>query len=132
MPRRASVYAKMLGEKISQHNTIVYLINTGWSGGAYGVGKRINIKYSRAMVTAELTGACDIVKFRHDDVFNLDVPLECPGVPSDVLDPKNTWVDKDSYDLSAKKLAQMFVENFTKFDDPSVDIRTAGPQFTNS
>ena len=84
------------------------------------------------MVTAALTGAFDIVKFRHDDVFNLDVPLECPGVPSDVLDPKNTWVDKDSYDLSAKKLAQMFVENFSKFGDASADIRTAGPQFTNS
>ena len=84
------------------------------------------------MVTAALTGAFDIVKFRHDDVFNLDVPLECPGVPSDVLDPKNTWVDKDSYDLSAKKLAQMFVENFSKFGDTSADIRTAGPEFTNS
>ena len=84
------------------------------------------------MVTAALTGAFDIVKFRHDDVFNLDVPLECPGVPSDVLDPKNTWVDKDSYDLSAKKLAQMFVENFSKFGDASADIRTAGPRFTNS
>ena len=131
MPRPASVYAKMLGEKISKHNTVVYLINTGWSGGAYGVGKRISIKYSRAMVTAALTGAFDIVKFRHDDVFNLDVPLECPEVPSDVLDPKNTWIDKDSYDLSAKKLAQMFVDNFTKFDDASDDIRTAGPQLTN-
>ena len=84
------------------------------------------------MVTAALTGAFDIVKFRHDDVFNLDVPLECPGVPSDVLDPKNTWVDKDSYDLSAKKLAQMFVENFSKFGEASSDIRTAGPRFTNS
>ena len=132
MPRPASVYAKMLGEKISQHNTVVYLINTGWSGGAYGVGKRISIKYSRAMVTAALAGSFDIVKFRHDDVFNLDVPLECPGVPSDVLDPKNTWVDKDSYDLSAKKLAEMFVDNFTKFDNVPDDIRTAGPQLTNS
>ena len=64
-------------------------------------------------------------------MFNLDVPLECPEVPSDVLDPKNTWIDKDSYDLSAKKLAQMFVDNFTKFDDASDDIRTAGPQLTN-
>ena len=116
----------------SYDNTIVYLVNTGWSGGAYGVGKRISIKYSRAMVTAALAGAFDIVKFRHDNVFNLDVPLECPGVPSDVLDPKNTWFDKDSYDLSAKKLAQMFVDNFTKFVDISDDIRTAGPQLSNS
>ena len=81
-------------------------------------GKRISIKYSRAMVTAALTGKFDLIKFRHDDTFNLDVPTECPGVPSDVLDPKNTWIDKDSYDLSAKKLAQMFGENFTKFKDP--------------
>jgi len=127
MPRPASVYAKMLGEKISKHNASVYLINTGWSGGPYGVGKRISIKYSRAMVTAALTGALDIVKFRHDDLFNLDVPLECPNVPSDILDPKNTWIDKDSYDLSAKKLAQMFVENFGKFKNVSDDIREAGP-----
>ena len=128
MPRPASVYAKMLGEKILEHNTVVYLINTGWSGGPYGVGKRISIKYSRAMVTAALTGKFDLIKFRHDDTFNLDVPTECPGVPSDVLDPKNTWIDKDSYDLSAKKLAQMFGENFTKFKDVSPEIRNAGPQ----
>ena len=128
MPRPASVYAKMLGEKILEHNTVVYLINTGWSGGPYGVGKRISIKYSRAMVTAALTGKFDLIKFRHDDTFNLDVPTECPGVPSDVLDPKNTWIDKDSYDLSAKKLAQMFGENFTKFKDASPEIKNAGPQ----
>ena len=127
MPRPASVYAEMLGEKISKHNVSVYLINTGWSGGPYGVGKRISIKYSRAMVTAALTGAFDIVKFRHDDLFNLDVPLECPNVPSNILDPKNTWFDKDSYDLSAKKLAQMFVENFGKFKNVSKEIREAGP-----
>ena len=118
----------MLGEKISKHNVAVYLIYTGWSGGPYGVGKRISIKYSRAMVTAALTGAFDIVKFRHDDRFNLDVPLECPNVPSDILDPKNTWIDKDSYDLSANKLAQMFVENFTKFSNVSDEIRKAGPK----
>ena len=127
MPRFASVYAKMLGEKISQHNTVVYLINTGWSGGPYGVGKRISIKYSRAMVTAALTGSLDIVKYRHDEIFNLDIPTECPGVPSEILDPKNTWVDKDSYDLSAKKLAQLFSDNFKKFKDVTDDIKSAGP-----
>ncbi len=127
MPRFASVYAKMLGEKISQHNTVVYLINTGWSGGPYGVGKRISIKYSRAMVTAALTGSLDIVKYRHDEVFNLDVPTECPDVPSEILDPKNTWIDKDSYDLSAKKLAQLFKDNFKKFKNVTDDIKSAGP-----
>ena len=127
MPRLPSVYAKMLGEKISKHNTVVYLINTGWSGGPYGVGKRINIKYSRAMVKAALSGALDIVKYRHDEIFNLDVPTECPGVPAEVLIPKNTWIDKDSYTLSAKKLAQMFIDNFKRFDD-SDKIRKAGPK----
>ena len=128
MPRPAAVYAKMLGEKISEHNTSVYLINTGWSGGPYGVGKRIKIKYSRAMITAALSGALDIVKYRHDDVFNLDVPTECPEVPSEILNPKNTWIDKDAYDLSAKKLAQMFFDNFKKFDDSPLEISKAGPQ----
>ena len=128
MPRPASVYAKLLGEKINQHNTVVYLVNTGWSGGPYGVGTRIKIKYSSAMVTAALSGALDIVKYRHDDLFNLDIPTEVEGVPDDILDPKNTWVDKDSYDLSAKKLAQMFVENFAKFENVSPEIIDAGPK----
>jgi len=128
MPRPASVYAKLLGEKINQHNTVVYLINTGWSGGPYGVGKRIKIKYSRAMVTAALSGALDTVKYNHDDLFNLDVPSEVDGVPSEILDPKNTWDNKDAYDFSAKKLAQMFVENFEKFENVSSEIINAGPK----
>jgi phosphoenolpyruvate carboxykinase (ATP) len=128
MPRPASVYAKMLGDKIRTHNTVVYLINTGWSGGPYGVGKRVSIKHSRAMVTAALTGALDIVKYRHDDLFNLDVPTECPGVPSEVLDPKLTWQERDAYDLSAKKLAQMFVDNFKKFKTVDPAIVNAGPK----
>lgn len=122
MPRRASVYAKMLGEKIKEHNTVVYLINTGWSAGAYGVGKRIKLQHSRAMVTAALTGALDIVKYRHDDLFNLDIPTEVSDVPSEILNPKNTWIDKDAYDLTAKKLAQMFIENFSKFDNITPEI----------
>jgi phosphoenolpyruvate carboxykinase (ATP) len=130
MPRPASVYAKLLGEKINQHNTVVYLVNTGWSGGPYGVGTRIKIKYSRAMVTAAISGALDIVKYRHDDLFNLDIPTEVDGVPSEILDPKNTWNDKDSYDISAKKLAQMFVENFKKFENVSPEIIDAGPKIS--
>ena len=128
MPRPASVYAEMLGEKISKHNTSVYLINTGWSGGPYGVGERIKIEYSRAMVTAAINGSLDIVKYSHNDIFNLDVPTECPNVPSEVLEPRNTWVDKDAYDLSAKKLAQMFVDNFKKFENVSEEIRLSGPK----
>lgn len=127
MPRPASVYAGMLGEKIDGHNTVVYLINTGWSGGPYGVGKRIKIGYSRAMITAALRGDLDIVKYRHDDIFNLDVPVSCPGVPDYILDPKNTWNDVDSYTLSARKLAYMFVDNFKKFENVGPEIRAAGP-----
>ena len=127
MPRPASVYAKLLGEKINQHNTVVYLVNTGWSGGPYGIGKRIKIKYSRAMITAALSGALDSVKYRHDDTFNLDIPTEIDDVPSEVLDPKNTWIDKEAYNTSAKKLSQMFVENFKKFENVSSEIINAGP-----
>jgi len=130
MSRHASVYARMLGEKITKHNTIVYLINTGWSGGPYGIGKRINIKYTRNMVTAALTGKLDIVKYRHDDIFNLDVPTSCTDVPSEILDPRNTWVEKDAYDLSARKLARMFIENLKKFGETPQEIRDAGPQIS--
>ncbi|MDF2422247.1 MAG: phosphoenolpyruvate carboxykinase (ATP) [Nitrosopumilus sp.] len=130
MPRPASVYAKLLGEKISQHDTVVYLVNTGWSGGPYGVGKRIKIKYSRAMITSALSGALDTVKYRHDDLFNLDIPTEVDDVPSEILDPRNTWADGDSYESSAKKLAQMFVDNFKKFDNVSPEIINAGPKST--
>ena len=130
MPRPASVYAKLLGEKINQHDTVVYLVNTGWSGGPYGIGQRIKIKYSRAMVTAAISGALDIVKYRHDDIFNLDIPTEVEGVPSEILDPKNTWVDKDSYEHSAKELAKMFVENFEKFENVSPEISNAGPKIS--
>jgi phosphoenolpyruvate carboxykinase (ATP) len=129
MPRPASVYANLLGEKINQHSAVVYLINTGWSGGPYGIGKRIKIKYSRAMVTAAISGSLDIVKYRHDDLLNLDIPTEVEGVPSEILDPKYTWVDKNSYDLSAKKLSQMFIENFKKFENVSDEIIAAGPKF---
>ena len=80
------------------------------------------------MVTAVINGSLDIVKFSHNDLFNLDVPTECPSVPSEVLESRNTWVDKDSYDLSAKKLAQMFVDNFKKFEGVSEEIRSAGPK----
>ena len=128
MPRPASVYAGLLGEKINEHNTIVYLVNTGWSGGPYGVGKRIRIRYSRAMITAALSGSLDVVKYRHDDLFNIDIPTKVEGVPPEILDPRNTWTDRDSYDMSAKKLAQMFVENFKKFDGVPDEIIDAGPR----
>jgi len=127
MPRPASVYAKMLGAKIEKHNTIVYLVNTGWSGGPYGVGQRISIKYSRAMVTAAISGTLGKDKSIHNEIFNLNIPTTCPQVPAEILNPRNTWVEKDSYDLSARKLAQMFRDNFEKFGNVSEDIKKAGP-----
>jgi len=128
MPRPAGVYAKLLGKKINKHNTTVYLINTGWSGGPYGIGARIKIKYSRAMITAALAGDLDNVEYRHDELFNLDIPTIVDGVPPEILDPKNTWNDKNSYDNSAKSLAKMFIENFKKFNDVSPEIKKAGPK----
>ena len=128
MPRPAAVYAKLLGDKINHHKTTVYLINTGWSGGPYGIGSRIKIKYSRAMVTAALTGKLDDVEYRHDDLFNLDIPTHVDDVPPEILDPQNTWNDKESYEKSAKNLAKMFAENFQKFNEVSPEIINAGPR----
>ncbi len=128
MPLHAMEYAKMLGQKISQHNTRVYLINTGWSGGPYGIGNRMDLKYTRAMVTSALNGELEKVRFKHDDIFNLDIPTSCPGVPSEILDPRNTWTDKNEYDLSANRLAELFVKNFQKFGVLSEEIRNAGPK----
>ena len=127
MPRPAEVYAKLLGEKINEHNTTVYLINTGWSGGPYGIGARIKIKYSRAMVTAALSGKLDNIEYKHDDLFNLDIPTQVDDVPPEILDPRNTWEDKNAYEQSAKSLSKMFVENFKKFNNVSSEIIKAGP-----
>ena len=127
MPLHAQTYAKMLGKKITEHGTRVYLINTGWTGGPYGVGKRMNLAYTRAMVTAAFNGELDKVPVKRHDVFNLDMPASCPGVPNDVLDPKNTWPDKDRYDAAAKRLAALFVKNFEKFGNVQKEIVEAGP-----
>ncbi len=128
MPRPAEVYAKMLGERIVKHNTNVYLVNTGWSGGPYGVGKRFKIEYTRKMITAVLNQSLEKVNYERNKVFNLDVPKTCPGVPSKVLDPKKTWKNKKAYDKAAKSLAKMFVDNFKKFKKVSLDIKKAGPK----
>lgn len=127
MPLHAKEYANMLGKKIAEHNTKVYLINTGWSGGPYGIGKRMNLKYTRAMVTAALNGDLEKVPFKHNDIFNLEIPTLCPGVPSTILDPSNTWTDNNKYITSAKRLAALFVKNFEKFGEISKEIRNAGP-----
>jgi phosphoenolpyruvate carboxykinase (ATP) len=128
MPLHAREYAKMLGRKIAKHNTKVYLINTGWSGGPYGVGSRMNLKYTRAMVRAAFNDELEKVPFKHHDIFNFDIPTSCPNVPSEILDPRNTWSDKEKYDLAAKKLASLFVKNFKKFGRISKEIKEAGPK----
>ncbi len=128
MPRVASVYAKMLGEKIENHGTRVYLINTGWSGGPYGVGERIKIQHTRAMVRAAINGTIEKSEFVHDDIFNLDIPTSCLGVPSEILDPRTTWQEKGAYDIAAKRLATLFVENFSKFENIPKKINDAGPR----
>src|SRR5919108_811978 len=115
MPLHAFKYAEMLGKKITEHGTRVYLINTGWTGGPYGIGKRMNLTYTRAMVTAALNGKIDQMNTKHHQIFNLDMPTACPGVPNEVLNPRNTWSDKDKYDAAARRLAALFVKNFEKF-----------------
>ena len=114
MPGNPDIYAEMLGEKMEKYNTNVFLINTGWSGGPYGVGKRIDINLTRAMVNATLScNLCD-TKFITDELFHLDIPVSCPGVPSEILNPINTWKDKENYKISAVKLAAKFSRAFDK------------------
>ena len=129
MPLDPSVYAKMLGDKIEKYGTKVYLVNTGWSGGPYGVGSRMKLSYTRAMITAALNGTFDDVEYRHDETFNVDVPQSCPGVPAEIMNPRDTWADKVAYDESAKKLAKMFADNFAKkYPNMPKEIAEAGPR----
>ena len=128
LPLDPSVYAEMLGEKIDQTNANVYLINTGWSGGPYGVGKRMSLKYTRAMVTAALTGELEKAGYDLDPIFNVYIPKTCPNVPAEILNPRNTWADKNEYDAAAKKLAARFVENFKKYTHMPEHIVNAGPK----
>ena len=122
------IYAEMLGERIEKHNARVYLINTGWSGGKYGVGKRISIKHTRAMVTAALSGELENGEFELDPVFNVLVPKAVNGVPNEVLSPREMWADKSEYDKTAKELATRFVENFKKYNNMPKHIIDAGPK----
>jgi phosphoenolpyruvate carboxykinase (ATP) len=115
LPLPATTYARMLGEKMESHKVNVWLINTGWSGGGYGEGNRIKLKFTRAMITAALTGALDNAEFQAHDIFGLHMPVSCPDVPSEILNPKNTWKDNELYDIRANDLAGQFVKNFEKF-----------------
>ena len=129
LPRHPGVYAEMLGERLREHGSKVWLVNTGWSGGGYGVGGRMKLAYTRAMVTAALRGDLDGGEFTPDPVFGIDVPTAVPGVPSEVLSPRETWPDHDAYDAAAAKLAEMFRENFEQFADQlSDEVKAAGPR----
>jgi len=129
LPLPPSVYAEMLGELLAKHGVECWLVNTGWTGGPYGVGHRMKLDYTRAMVTAALSGALDDVETRIDPVFGLRIPVRVPGVPDEVLDPRSTWSDPAAYDAQAAQLAAMFRENFKKFEaQVSEAVRAAGPR----
>ena len=115
MVHHPKVYANLLGKKIAEHGSKVWLVNTGWSGGPYGVGSRMKIAYTRAMLRAALSGALDSVAFVKDAFFDLDIPTECPGVPSEVLNPRNTWADSAAYDKQAAHLVELFAKNYEQF-----------------
>jgi|SRR5579862_5073188 len=124
-----NVYAKLLGDRIAKHQSKVWLVNTGWTGGPYGVGSRMKIAHTRAMINAVLSGALDHVGYERDPVLNLEVPKSCPNVPPEVLSPRNTWHDKAAYDAQAKKLAAMFADNFKAFEaTATADVKAAGPK----
>jgi len=122
-------YAEMLAEKLDQYGATVWLVNTGWTGGAYGVGQRFALKHTRSIIDGILEGKLDGGDFRTMDVFGLEIPKAVPGVPSEVLNPRDPWADKNAFDETAVKLATMFNENFKKYaDKASAEILDAGPK----
>jgi phosphoenolpyruvate carboxykinase (ATP) len=127
LPLAPKVYAEMLGNRLRQHNAQCWLVNTGWTGGAFGAGKRMSLKHTRAMVHAALDGRLAAVDYVTEGAFGLSIPTSCPDVPSELLHPRNAWADKAAYDAQAKLLAEKFEENFRKFDAPE-NVRSAGPK----
>jgi phosphoenolpyruvate carboxykinase (ATP) len=128
MMLKPRVYADMLGKRISEHNSKVYLINTGWIGGPYGVGRRMNLQHTRSMVKAAVDGDLEKVSYKRHEIFNVEIPTSCPGVPDYILDPINTWSDKQKYLESAKRLASLFTKNFQKFENMPMEIINGGPR----
>ncbi len=126
LPLPATRYAEMLGQKIDEHNAQVFLVNTGWTGGEYGVGSRMKLSYTRAMVQAALEGELNNTETVQDEIFGLHVPLHVPGVPDEVLQPKKTWADPEAYEAKARELASKFHENFKKFTNVSAEIAEKG------
>ena len=129
MPLHPGKYADLLGKKMKAHQVNVWMINTGWSGGPYGTGKRIKLAYTRAMIAAALNGDLEKIPCLPHPVFGIQVPVSCPGVPADILDPRSTWADKVAYDSQAKALAELFVNNFKKYTEGvSPEILAAAPK----
>ena len=128
LPLSPSVYATMLGERIDKNNARVFLVNTGWCGGAAGTVPRMKLRYTRAMVSAALSGALDDVEYVLDPIFNVYIPKSCPEVPTEILDPRNVWTDKAAYEKAAHTLAEKFRENFKKYTDMPANIINAGPK----
>ncbi len=128
LPLPPETYSRILGEKITKHDSRVWLVNTGWTGGPHGVGQRMKLAYTRAMLHAALEGKLDEVPTARDPVFGLEMPLECPGVPAEILNPRSTWTDGDAYDAQAGKLAAMFKENFKTYaSQVPEEVQAAGP-----
>jgi phosphoenolpyruvate carboxykinase (ATP) len=128
MVHHPMVYASLLGKRIQEHDAKCWLINTGWTGGPFGIGSRMKISYTRAMIDALLNDALNDVDYEADPVFGGMIPLSCPGVPSEVLKPRNTWQDKAAYDTQASKLAAMFIKNFEQFaEGVTPEVLQAGP-----
>ena len=129
LPLHPATYAQMLGNKLKNSNISVWLINTGWSGGAYGVGSRMKLRYTRAMITAALNNQLTHVHYEVDPIFGFNMPTSCPNVPTEILNPRNTWADKNAYDKQAEKLAGLFTHNFKQFaDKASHEILSAAPK----
>lgn len=129
LPLHPTKYADLLGKKLKENNVNVWLINTGWTGGPYGVGSRIKLSYTRALITAALNGDLDSVKYDALSVFGLNIPKECPHVPAEILNPKETWKDKDAYDIQANNLATAFIKNFEQYaSHANKEILDAAPK----
>jgi phosphoenolpyruvate carboxykinase (ATP) len=127
LPLAPRVYAEMLGARLKQHQANCWLVNTGWSGGKFGVGKRMSLRHTRALVNAALDGQLDKVDYITEPAFGLNIPVSCPGVPSEILNPRNMWSDKAAYDRQATSLAAQFESNFRQFN-ASEQVSAAGPK----
>ena len=129
LPLHPTTYAEMLGEKMETHEVKIWMINTGWTGGSFGVGKRIQLAYTRAMITAVLEQKLDDVGYRTHSIFGTEIPMTCPGVPSQILSPRETWKDDEVFYQKANDLAKQFIDNFKAFEDfASPEILAGGPQ----